>query len=840
MSNLKWNNQIQGLRGLAVLLVLLFHSDIPWFKGGFLGVDVFFVVSGYLVTLLIVRDVESGSFSLVAFYERRIRRLLPNATAVLIFTCLITYLTLSSEAAERLRSDVMAVSLLWANYHFYFSSLDYFNIIHNVLPSPLLHFWSLAVEEQFYLLHPVLLYLTLSSGSRRCAVACFTLLSVASFGAAAYSIQSGSRSLAFFSLHTRYWELGSGCLLALLSDTEEKEARPAANGRVFGKASCIGLEEGVAEGVQERRELKEGLEEEGGQGGSEDGEHADLVNQASTTGSEDEDIDTEPLSAGRQKAINWGMQVMSWVAVLMGILLPTALFSELTVFPGAAVILAVLGTLVLLRVSPSSSLGRLLAARFLTAVGDASYSLYIWHWPSIVMLISLTQSAQSGLDSVQKTVMKLIGMLAGVGLGLIAYSWVESPVRYSEVLKKRGRSLLLGVLLVGASVAVSQLGFIFPQRWGEGEKTQSGLEATVAMWKGWGNHTHSVAASSGVPLERSAFSNVSNLHPNVLPFSNNHSMETDWSLFPFGRTPTGAALLKQWHQHYVSHLSILSRDAIHDFAVAPEVLDRVAGKNSAWDAVSGETWHERLFGPCWTDLSIFPCLYGDPNGTSTAVYLGDSVAQWALPALHYASQKLHIRVESYASSQIGPWWAPRYREETVAAIDDQGAREFQEYTEREMSKVMEHLSHRSESERPDYVFLFHINNGDNFEGVEKALDLYRGVAKRQVFLFEPVNFCFAKNPTDCIGQNREHVATCTALQSVATYRSELKDFTVHAAEQMGIVPIDLLDLFCSDDRCPVIINNTLVSEDGCHPNPNFAEMYWPILAFKIATRLPES
>src|SRR6476620_1628132 len=146
---------IDGLRAIAVLSVFLYHLEVRPFGGGFVGVDIFFVISGYLISRIVLTDVERGSFSIQRFYERRIRRLFPAAIVTIIGTLLIGALWFSPEHFKSLGQDVVATLGSISNFYFWRGSHDYF--AKAVDPSAVLHFWSLAVEEQFYLAWPAVL-----------------------------------------------------------------------------------------------------------------------------------------------------------------------------------------------------------------------------------------------------------------------------------------------------------------------------------------------------------------------------------------------------------------------------------------------------------------------------------------------------------------------------------------------------------------------------------------------------------------------------------------------------------------------------------------------------------
>jgi peptidoglycan/LPS O-acetylase OafA/YrhL len=216
-----FRSDIEGLRALAVLLVVLYHTDVGAFAGGYVGVDVFLVVSGFLITGLLWTELQQNAgLSLVAFYARRARRLLPAAVLVLVATLLVSLAWLSPLQLQEVAEDALAAAFYVANYRFAMLETDY--LASQLPPSPLQHYWSLAVEEQFYLVWPLLLLASLGlRRSRRVSVfgpaIMVVLVGLASF-ALAMRLTVVSQPWAFFSLPTRAWELAAGAAAALAAD----------------------------------------------------------------------------------------------------------------------------------------------------------------------------------------------------------------------------------------------------------------------------------------------------------------------------------------------------------------------------------------------------------------------------------------------------------------------------------------------------------------------------------------------------------------------------------------------------------------------------------------------
>tara|TARA_B100000579_G_scaffold380605_1_gene348627 strand:- start:25009 stop:27042 length:2034 start_codon:yes stop_codon:yes gene_type:complete len=154
MRKLKYRSDIDGLRGMAVLSVILYHFNISFFSGGYLGVDIFFVISGYLISLIILTDIKKKSFSLIEFWKRRITRILPSLFSVIFFSLLFFIFLMPQEEFEKYLDSIVSSIYFFSNFHFQFQT-NYFDISSEY--KPLLHTWSLAIEEQFYIIFPIII-----------------------------------------------------------------------------------------------------------------------------------------------------------------------------------------------------------------------------------------------------------------------------------------------------------------------------------------------------------------------------------------------------------------------------------------------------------------------------------------------------------------------------------------------------------------------------------------------------------------------------------------------------------------------------------------------------------
>ncbi len=378
---------IEGLRALAVTLVLVYHAGLP-VRAGFIGVDVFFVISGFLITGLLLTELErTGRVSWLHFVGRRIRRLLPAAVLVLVVVCAVAFVVVPGLRRREVGYDVMAAATYVVNWVLARREVDY--LASDASPSPVQHYWSLSVEEQFYVVWPLLLIvlaLLVRRPSRRVVGGALGGLVAASFAWSVYASHVTPRE-SFFTTTTRIWELGIGALLAVWLTGRPRPQRPA---RGAALAGWVGLGAVVAVGV------------------------------ALPTG------------------IEWPS---AWA------LLPTV--------PTALVIWAGWQC-------GSGGPARLLGTRPLVWVGGLSYSIYLWHWPAIVLgeWVVLRVTGEQ-----PPSWLPVVLAVASVGPAWLSWRYVESPIHHGAWLRGRPRAVLaagLALSAVGVLAAVPLLALRSP------------------------------------------------------------------------------------------------------------------------------------------------------------------------------------------------------------------------------------------------------------------------------------------------------------------------------------------------------------------------------------------
>jgi peptidoglycan/LPS O-acetylase OafA/YrhL len=208
---LDYRADIDGLRGIAVLVVVFNHLGFSMFSGGYIGVDIFFVISGFLITTIIAREIQENKFTLSRFYERRVRRILPALVVMAVFALLASALLYDSGRFTSFAKSLLATMLFYSNINFW-GEAGYFDAPSSL--KPLLHTWSLAVEEQFYIVFPILMY-AIHAFARKSTKLILGVIAILSLAFAVYAVNNNDATSAFYLAHMRAWELLVGGLLAL-------------------------------------------------------------------------------------------------------------------------------------------------------------------------------------------------------------------------------------------------------------------------------------------------------------------------------------------------------------------------------------------------------------------------------------------------------------------------------------------------------------------------------------------------------------------------------------------------------------------------------------------------
>lgn len=239
-TNINYRPEIDGLRAIAVLAVIVYHAPtitikgFSLFKGGYLGVDIFFVISGYLITSIIIKEIKQyGSFSFKNFYERRIRRIIPVLFFVVLVSFYFSYLFLLPTNLIDFSNSSLSTLFFSSNFYFYFLNLDYSQF--TGLKKPLLHTWSLSIEEQFYIFYPVALLFFLKKFKKNFISILWVIFSI-SFFISVFQTEK-NQILSFYSIHSRIWEFCLGALASIYF--YEKNLNFSGSSKIF--ASFFGL-----------------------------------------------------------------------------------------------------------------------------------------------------------------------------------------------------------------------------------------------------------------------------------------------------------------------------------------------------------------------------------------------------------------------------------------------------------------------------------------------------------------------------------------------------------------------------------------------------------------------
>jgi peptidoglycan/LPS O-acetylase OafA/YrhL len=702
----RYRPDLEGLRGVAILLVLLCHVRIPGAEAGFVGVDVFFVLSGFLITGLLVDEHErTGRIGLGQFYARRARRILPAAALVLATTLLAARFVVSPLDLRQIADDGLAAGLSLANMRFALDATDYFGPVD---ASPMLHFWSLAVEEQFYLLWPILLLTVARIERPRLAMAALATAVLASSFILCSALTDTSSAWAYFSLPTRAWQLAAGGLLALGSP-------------LLGR-----LPHAVA------------------------------------------------------AAVGWlGAALLGASLVAIG---PT------TPYPGMASLLPTLGAVALIASGGViGSPGWIALARSpLRWLGRISYSLYLWHWPILVLgpvALGLGVATDEGAGD---DLAIRVGLVA-IAILLAAATWalVEQPFRRGRLVPRgRGR----GVALTGATALILVLGSTTLGMVGDRE-----VAAATAL--------DADAASTDYEVSPVAHGDPAAPPPSARVSSTGLEYE------PPKPGPTA--------------VSAPSPTASRQPSTAPRPKARIEGAlpRDLAPSLAGARKDDDPLRADGCGLSLAgskppACVYGDTGGTVTVALVGDSHAAHWFPAIELLAKKRNWRLVPFTKFSCVfvdmRIWSPRLK---------------REYTECEAWR--ERVVDRLVALRPDLVIVASaqelpvvVDRDDDpeLQGAAVARLIERVPGKVAIIVDTPRS---DHDVPACLAQHRKAIERCTTTRSAAFgWRYGRRES--EAARLSGATLVDLSPATCPTDPCPPVVGSMLVYRDHHHLTATFA------------------
>lgn len=695
---------IEGLRAIAVLAVLAYHVRIPGIPGGYVGVDVFFVVSGFLITGLILRELDAtGTLSLPTFYARRARRLLPAALVVIAATVIASAILLPPLRAGDVGLDGAAAALYVGNLRYAIQATDYLQA--ELDPSPLLHFWSLGVEEQFYLLWPALLVLAAGRHVDRRRIAIVVgAVAVASLGLSV-ALTPANGPLAFFILPTRAWELGAGAALALAADRLTRQ--PAV-------------------------------------------------------------LSTILVSAGI------GAVAVSIFA-----------FDLTTPFPGTAAILPVAGAAAIIAGGTANASGvvsRLLGVAPMRWIGGISYSLYLWHWPLLVLPAAALESSLPGGVRVA---------LAGAAflLAIASRRWIEDPIRHGRVSRVRPAPMIAAAVGLSVIVAAGAIGIgatVAPRVTTASTESPTLVLSTLAP--------DEPATSERPPGSMDPGANGATTSPAAS------------SARPSARPPTPGGPVPE---DLVPSLGAVRDDipVVYDDGCHAQPLD-----------LPDITGRER-------------CVYGDPDATTAVVLIGDShAAQW-FPAFERIAKDRGWRFVSLTKSAC-----PAVR--LTAAIVNGALRR----TYPECAAWLDLTLARIALERPALVVISNSHGGrlliDGAEvpmidrddlwgpGLTDVIGTVRATGASVVVIGDTPDP--QGDPPVCLSDHLDDAGACTTPRDRAVFPSRLATER-EVADATGATFIDPTDWLCPTEPCPALIGRLLIYRDGHHMTTPFATALAPYL-----------
>jgi peptidoglycan/LPS O-acetylase OafA/YrhL len=690
---------IQGLRALAVLAVIVDHL-CGWPGGGFIGVDVFFVISGFLISGLLIRQHEkTGHISFFDFYRRRIKRIVPAAVLVIVATVVAGHGVLRSQQVGELRVDAFWALLFSANWRFGLQGTDYFNLDRAI--SPLQHYWSLSIEEQFYFVWPWVMLAIFTIFARRAArIALSAVMIVIVIGSFVYAIAAtrSDADSAYFSSFTRAWELGVGALLALA--------------------------------VPQLQRIP------------------DVVRPA-----------------------------MAWIG-LGGILVGVWFISGDHGFPAPAAALPVLATALVIAAGtyrdPKQQQRKFailtnVGARF---VGDISYSLYLWHFP-VIILFSTWYGPPDG-------VYYTLTVLMIAALSIASYYLVEQPLRYLP------------------------WGFSLPLK-------RQNYRSDFGRWAGGHDWKH--ARFSALALVATTTVVLAALVLTVQPIATSGD-DDDVQQLPDTTLATPAAAQVAGVSEQTQQAAIVEALRSRTF---PDLKPGI-------DKLTTQQWiNELTRGVGCGNVSaanVRRCTFGPKDAPKTAVLIGDSYGMAWMPAAR-AALNPEYRITQLTLGQCPGWGVTMLRDKGDPFPECDAHLAWAIKTTKELAPdlVIDTQSDIGITRVKDHSHAIQTVTA-NFTRVLADL---RTAASKVVVLSAPpgsppLQSCVTRTstPDDC--DSRINAQWVKVAQAEKT-----------AADTAGVDYVDTRNWFCSHDRCPGWVNDTPVRADGSHMTRAFAATLGPLL-----------
>lgn len=389
---LNYRSDIDGLRAIACLAVVLFHAFPSRLQGGFIGVDIFFVISGFLISSIIYRNLfnndNPGQLNIIDFYVRRIRRIFPALITILVFSLILGYFVLLQSEFNLLAKHTFGGSTYISNFLLYFESGNYFDP--DSRTKPLLHLWSLGVEEQFYLFFPFILYLIYRLNLN--FLLTLIIFSALSFSLNVNFIHHNLQSRAFYLPWCRFWELSSGAILAYIVNYHQTQLNQINN-------------------LIERLRITEVLSKI---------------------------IYREPTKEQQSCLIANIIALIGICLIIAGIFL----LKNNANFPGKSALIPVVGSLFVIAAGKKSFINKyILSNRLMVFFGLISYPLYLWHWP-ILSFIHIT-------DGNTPSWIRASAVIVSIILATLTFYLIEPPLRYGKHSGLKAIFLFLTLLVIG-------------------------------------------------------------------------------------------------------------------------------------------------------------------------------------------------------------------------------------------------------------------------------------------------------------------------------------------------------------------------------------------------------